>query len=45
MPEERARAAANERRPASWIAAGVILAIWIFLAAVAVALSIRMVKG
>src|SRR5262245_39984117 len=43
LVECRARAAATAgRRPVSWVAAGVIIAIWLILAALAVALVVRM---
>jgi uncharacterized membrane protein YkvA (DUF1232 family) len=36
MAECRAQAAASQTKPTSWVAAGVIVAIWLFLAAVAI---------
>jgi uncharacterized membrane protein YkvA (DUF1232 family) len=42
LAECRARAAADSDRPVNWIAAGVIVAIWLVLAALGVALALRM---
>jgi uncharacterized membrane protein YkvA (DUF1232 family) len=41
---ERAAEAARERRPTNWVVAGVIVAIWLLLAALAVAIVARMVR-
>jgi uncharacterized membrane protein YkvA (DUF1232 family) len=45
LAECRARAAADRDQPANWVAAGVIVAIWLVLAALAVALVARMFSG
>src|SRR5262249_3878863 len=41
---ERAAAAARDGRPTNWIAAGVIVAIWLLLAALAVVLVLRVIR-
>lgn len=47
MAECRARsqAAMAESKPTNWVAAGVIIAIWLLLAALAIALVARALKG
>jgi uncharacterized membrane protein YkvA (DUF1232 family) len=40
----QAAAAAHQRRPASWVAAGVIVAIWLMLAALAAVLVARLLE-
>jgi uncharacterized membrane protein YkvA (DUF1232 family) len=42
---ERARSRMNESKPTNWIAAGVIIAVWLLLAVLAVALVARMFGG
>jgi len=41
----RAQAAARERKPTNWVAAVLIVAIWLLLAVVAVRLVLRVVSG
>ena len=45
MAECRARAVATGRRPVNWVAAGVIIAIWLMLAVLAVRLVARMLSS
>ena len=45
MAECRASAAAAARRPVSWVAAGVIIAVWLLLAALAVRLVAHRLSG
>ena len=40
---ERARTGSRDGRPVNWVAAGVIIAIWLLLAALAIALLLRIV--
>lgn len=42
---EKAREIMREGRPTNWIAAGVIVAIWLLLAAAALLLVLRMMRG
>lgn len=42
---EQARELMRERRPTNWVAAGVIVAIWLLLAAAAMLLVLRMTQG
>lgn len=44
MIDSRARAALESQKPANWVAAGIIIAIWIALAALALALLWRIVQ-
>jgi uncharacterized membrane protein YkvA (DUF1232 family) len=41
----RSQAVMAEGKPTNWIAAGVILAIWLLLAALVIVLALRVVKG
>ncbi len=43
--QEEARKAIEERTPTNWVAAGVIVAIWLVLGAVGVVLAIRILRG
>ena len=40
----RAHAAMQQGKPTNWVAAGVIIALWVFLAAVAVVFTLRITK-
>jgi len=42
---EKAQATISQGKPINWTAAGVIIAIWLFLAVVAIMLVVRTVKG
>jgi uncharacterized membrane protein YkvA (DUF1232 family) len=42
---EQAREIMRENRPTNWVAAGVIVAIWLLLAAAAILLVLRMIQG
>jgi uncharacterized membrane protein YkvA (DUF1232 family) len=42
---EKARAAMSEGKPTNWAAAAVIIATWLLLAALAIALIVRITKG
>lgn len=43
--QEEARKAMEEGKPTNWVAAGVIVAIWLVLGAVGVVLAIRILRG
>lgn len=43
--QEEARKAMEEGKPTDWVAAGVIVAIWLVLGAVGVVLAIRILRG
>lgn len=42
---EKAEAVMDQGKPTNWVAAGVIITIWVLLAALAIALIVRTVKG
>jgi uncharacterized membrane protein YkvA (DUF1232 family) len=42
---EKAEAGMDQGKPTNWVAAGVIITIWVLLAALAIALIVRRVKG
>ncbi len=42
---EKAQAVMSEDRPTNWVAAGVVISIWLLLAALAVVLTVRLCRG
>ena len=42
---EKARAAISQGKPTNWVAAGIIVAIWLFLAGMGIVFMIKVIKG